>query len=432
MSQPITRRQMIQTSAGAALLATSPIFAQEQSLPSQRVTIGIMGLQRGMAVAQAMAGIPGVNIKYVCDVDARRAGAASEKLQRDFDQSSQAVADFRRILDDKEVDALVCAAPNHWHAPATILACNAGKHCYVEKPCSHNPWEGEKMVEAARKHNRAVQMGAQRRSNLGFQEAIQKLHDGIIGRVYASRSWYNNLRGPIELGQEASPPGHLDYELWQGPAPRMPYVENRIHYNWHWFWHWGNGELGNNGVHSLDISRWGLSVDFPKSVASSGGRYRYQDDQQTPDTHVAVYEFEDDKQITWQGHSCNRHSDSKAFVSFYGDDGAMEIDGFGNYEVFDANDKKIDERKVDGDGWSMLDSDHAKDFIRAIREDAPLSLNTEIEKGHKSTLLCHLGNIAYRTQRMLSIDPSNGHILDDEEAMTYWKREYADGWTPKV
>src|SRR5215469_1167143 len=224
MTLPVSRRHFLGTSAGCAgALATGPLFARAGALPSQRVTVGIMGLNRGMQVIAALEKQPGVVIKYVCDVDAKRAEQAKAQLERSGEQRPRAIGDFRAILDDPEVDALFCEAPNHWHGPATILGCAAGKHVYVEKPCSHNPWEGEQMVAAARKHNRAVQMGSQRRSTPGVVEAIAKLHGGIIGNVYCARSWYNNKRPSLGIGKQTAPPPALDYELWQGPAPRTPY-----------------------------------------------------------------------------------------------------------------------------------------------------------------------------------------------------------------
>src|SRR5262249_2593679 len=200
---------------------------------------------------------------------------------------------------------LTVATCNHWHAPATILACAAGKHVYVEKPCSHNPNEGELMVAAARNHKRFVQMGNQRRSWPKIIEAMDQLHKGIIARGYLAQSWYYNRRPSIGHGKEAPIPEGLDYDLWQGPAPRRPFKSNYLHYNWHWFWHWGNGELGNNGIHMIDLCRWGLGVDYPVRVTSAGGRYRYADDQETPDTQVVAFEFEGRKTITWEGLSCN-------------------------------------------------------------------------------------------------------------------------------
>lgn len=427
MSSPISRRSFLSTSAAtsAAAAFSAPLVAQQGAEPLKQVVVGVMGMGRGKSLAITFASQPGVIVKYACDIDRKRAEAGRGQIEKAAEQSPQAITDFRRILDDPEIDALVCAAPNHWHAPATIMGCAAGKHVYVEKPCSHNPWEGETMVAAARKHHKAVQMGSQRRSSPTYIAAISLLHEGAIGNVYCARSWYNNLRPTIGVGKPAPVPENLDYELWQGPAPRVPYYDNRIHYNWHWLWHWGNGELGNNGVHSLDVCRWGLGVDYPIKVTSSGGRYRYEDDQQTPDTHVATFEFPGGKQATWQGLSCNKHRDSSGFVTFYGSNGSMEVDASGSYRVYDLNDKLVTEEK-----GVYRDADHIGNFVTAIRNETPLELNAEIEIGHKSTMLCHLGNIAYRTGRALNVSPETGHILGDEKAMRLWKREYEPGWEP--
>lgn len=434
MSSPVTRRRFLESSlaAGAATLAAGAYVSAADETP-KTVTVGIMGLSRGASLMQTFAAQPGCVVKYLCDVDETRAIAGVKRLQADKGQNPQPLGDFRRILDDPEVDALVCAAPNHWHAPATIMGLNAGKHVYVEKPCSHNPWEGELMVEAARKANKAVQMGSQRRSSANYQEAIQKLRDGAIGRVYLARSWYNNLRPSIGRRRPATPPATFNYDLWQGPAPRVPYQEYVLgdsasfHYNWHWLWHWGNGELGNNGVHALDICRWGLGVDYPTRVTSSGGRYRWEDDQETPDTQTVAFEFPDRKQAVWEGLSCNKHKVDSGFVSFYGDEGVLAIDAGGSYTIYDRNDQPGEQVK-----GRLNDGDHILNFLTAIRENKPLELNAEILQGHRSTLLCHLGNIAQRTGRSLTCDPSNGHILSDAEAMQYWKREYEPGWEPKI
>ncbi len=426
MTQSVNRRGFLGTTvtAGAAAVASGAFVGAraDDSKDKQPVTVGVMGLSRGLSLAGTFSSLDGVSVKYVCDVDETRASSAANQIK-----GSQPVTDYRRVLDDDSIDALVCAAPNHWHAPATILACNAGKHVYVEKPCSHNPWEGELMVQAARKADRAVQMGTQRRSSASFIEAIQQLQEGVIGRVYLARAWYNNLRGPIGEGKPADPPANLDYDLWQGPAPRKPYVDNRSHYNWHWFWHWGNGELGNNGVHSLDICRWGLDVTAPTRVTSSGGRYRYDDDQETPDTHTVAFEFPGEKQITWQGLSCNRHSVDSGFVAFFGEEGSMSIAGSGSYRIYDRRHQLVKEGTA-----KLSDSDHIQNFIDAIRTGQHQNLNAEIEKGHYSTLLCHLGNIAHRTGRALECNPENGHIKNDEDAMQHWKREYEPGWEPKI
>ncbi len=428
MTDSVSRRTFIGASVGATASALAIAAAQKsEKSGAEKLNVGVMGLSRGRSLATSFGKQENVVIKYLCDVDLSRSGSAATELERDTGQVAEVVSDFRKMLDDPELDIFVCAAPNHWHAPATILATQAGKHVYCEKPCSHNPWEGEAMIAAARKHDRAVQLGTQRRSSAGYIEAIGKLHDGAIGRVYCSQAWYANLRPSIGTGQHVDVPANLDYELWQGPAPRVPFYDNRMHYNWHWLWHWGGGELANNGVHALDVCRWGLEVDYPINVISSGGRYRFQDDQQTPDTQVATFEFPGGKQITWQTLSCNKHKHSSGFVAFYGEAGTMEIDGNGSYKVFDINDKEVDS----GEG-SLNNEDHINNLLTAIRTGEHLNLNAEIEIGHKSTLLCHLGNIAYRTGTTLHCSAENGHILGNERAMNLWKREYEPGWEPTV
>jgi len=428
MPDGLNRRQFVKgaTTAAATSYVVKTGVALAQDAPSSRVRVGIMGLSRGKSLALTFGGRSGVESAIACDVDINRAKSGGAAIEKAGGKAPEVVQDFRRILDDKDIDALVVAAPNHWHAPATILGCAAGKHVYVEKPCSHNPNEGELMVKAARKHNRAVQMGTQRRSSSSITEAMQLLWDGEIGRVYHANSWYGNARGPIGKGIAAPVPEFLDYDQWQGPAPRVAYYDNRIHYNWHWFWHWGNGELGNNGIHALDLCRWGLQVDFPNRVVSAGGRYRFDDDQQTPDTHNVAFEFEGKKSMSWDGMSCNRHRND--FVTFYGEDGAMSIDGGGNCTFFDGATDKV-KKEVKG---NKGDVEHIDNFVAAIRNDKPLELNQEIQSGHTSTLLCHLGNISHRTGRNLTCSTKDGHIIGDDKAMKLWEREYEPGWEPQV
>jgi len=419
----VNRREFV--AAAAASLALPRWAAAGRSPNQQTVVVGVMGTGgRGTQLAKGFESLDGVEVATVCDVDRKRAEAAAAVVGKVHDRKVGTVTDFRRILDNKSVDVLVIGAGNHWHAPAAILACAAGKHVYVEKPCSHNPWEGEMMVAAARKHKRHVQMGNQRRSSPKIIEAIDELRKGVIGKVYFSRSVYANVRPSIGRGKAAPVPEGLDFELWQGPAPRRPFKDNILHYNWHWFWHWGNGELGNNGVHSIDLSRWGVGVDYPIRVVSSGGRYAFDDDQETPDTHVVSYEFEGNRRITWEGLSCNRGLGLGPYISFHGTEGTLSIENSG-YVVYDKNNKEV--KKVAGPGSDDL---HFANFLDAVRNNA--KLNSEIEEGHKSTLLCHLGNIAQRTGRALRCDPKDGKILDDADAMKLWKREYEPGWEPKV
>ncbi len=415
MTQPLDRRDFLGASATAGLAlgleasaasATLILASRSEALPAhsavkganERILVGVMGTGgRGTSLAGLFETLPGCQVAYVCDVDRNRMESAAAMVAKVRNNTPKTVSDFRKILDDKNVDVLVVATCNHWHAPAAILACSAGKHVYVEKPCSHNPREGEMLVEAARKNKRQVQMGNQRRSWPKVIEAIQKVRDGVIGRAWFAQSWYLNNRPTIGKGKAVPAPEKLNYELWQGPAPRRPFRDNIHPYNWHWFWHWGNGELGNNGIHMIDLCRWGLGVDYPIHVTSSGGRYRFQDDQETPDTHIVSFDFEGRKTITWEGLSCTQLPSGKgADVIFVGDKGSLMIAGNG-YTIHDPKGKEIDKEK-----GPSSDAMHAGNLLDAIRSGK--TLNSEIEEAHKSTLLCHLGNIAQRTGRALHCD----------------------------
>ena len=429
----IDRRSFLENSAaaGAAWAAgsyfVSEAKAQEPKSANERLTVCVMGVNgRGGGLTKSFMAQTNVEIAYICDVDENAMARAVKVVSDSQERKPAGVKDFRKALEDKSLDILVCAAPNHWHAPATILGCSAGKHVYVEKPCSHNPREGELAVAAARKNNRVVQMGSQRRSRPGIIEGIQKVRDGAIGRVLYSRTWYTNKRPSIGHGKPAPVPSWLDWSLWQGPAPEKPFVDNVVHYNWHWKWHWGNGELGNNGVHALDVARWGLGVDYPIRVTSGGGKYRHDDDQQTPDTHLVTYDFPGSKTISWEGLSWSPYgSGGSSFgITFHGEEGTISIleDG---YQQFDMKNKEVGAGKgQSGEGV------HIANFLECIKTgERP---NADIEQGHKSTLLCHLGNIAHRVGRVLTTNEKDGHIQNDDEAMQLWSREYRPGWEPVV
>ncbi len=421
MTNPVSRRYFL---GAAGLAAASTALAQNS--PNNKLIVGVMGTGgRGTALCRGFANAANVEVKYTCDVDRDRAAEASKIVEGLTKKAPEVIQDYRRILQDKEVDILVCATCNHWHAPATIAALAAGKHVYVEKPCSHTPREGELMVQAARKADKKVQMGNQRRSYAKIIEAIEEVRKGTIGRAYYAQCWYLNLRPTIGRGMAVAAPANLDYNLWQGPAPRKEFRSNFLHYNWHWFWHWGNGELGNNGVHYIDLCRWGLDVEYPTRVTSTGGRYRFEDDQETPDTNLVNYDFAGGKSIKWEGLSCNRMPAGKGVeIQFHGERGTIAIEGNG-YSVYDPAGKLLRAEKGEGG-----DSIHINNFLEGVRGNGRLS--SEIEIAHKSTLLCHLGNIAYRTGRLLNIDNKTGQIRDDKQAMQYWTREYEKGYEPTV
>jgi predicted dehydrogenase len=406
---------------GAGLAAGGLAAADKQA---DKLGVAVIGLGRGMGHVSALMQIREAEIRYLCDVDKNRLANGLKAVETKKGAAPKGTTDFRTVLDDRTVDAVFVATCNHWHAPMTILACAAGKHVYVEKPGSHNAAEGEMMVAAARKHKRVVQMGNQRRSWPAIREAMQKLHDGAIGRVTFARGIHYSNRPPIGKGVAGSPPAHVDYDLWQGPAPERPYKSNILHYHWHWHWHYGGGELANNGPHALDLIRWGLGVDYPTAVSFVGGRYCYKDDQETPDTAVATYHF-GDRGASWEQSSCHpRKGESLPFVCFYGEGGTLQITDPG-YKVLDPAGKVVEQKP--GEFSDVVPMGH---FLHCIRSgEMPYA---EIEDAQKSTLLCHLGNISYRVGRTIHFDPSSRKIVGDAEAEKFWGREYRRGWEPKV
>ena len=405
-----------------------------------RVSVGGVNL-RGRQLSKVFAKQPDCDVIHICDVDQHATTKCLTELQESQkDVKAQGFDDFRKSLESKDIDVFIVAMPDHWHVPASLLALQAGKHVYVEKPCSHNPAEGEMLRDAAVKYKLAVQMGVQRRSLPNLIRAIEEIKDGVIGRVYFGKGWYTANRGTIGIGKVVTPPEWLNWDLWQGPAPRKAYKDNIVHYNWHWIWNWGTGEALNNGTHMVDLVRWGMDVDYPVKVNSSGGRYCYTgDDWETPDTQVINLDFADRKAISWEGRSCNgkRIEGSACSVIFYGEKGSLQIDG-NNYTIFDLKNNVVKDSKTDKTLRSpdkpalpkRVGDPHAHNFLSAIRSGEELSCN--IDEGHKSTLMVQLGNIALRTGRSLEIDPKTGHILNDKDALKYWSREYEAGWAPKI
>jgi len=429
MNENVTRRTFLKRASvtTAALTAFAPAMVNRATAAANdKLVIGIMGCNgRGIAHINGHLSVPNVEIGYICDVDKRAVAKGIATVAKKQQRKPQGIDDFRRMLEDKSVDAISIATPDFWHAPATILACAAGKHVYVEKPGSHNAHESELMVEAAKKHKRIVQMGNQRRSWPWVIESIAALHAGEVGKVNFARAWYANHRGPIGRGKPVPVPDWLNYELWQGPTPEREFRDNVIHYNWHWFWHWGTGELGNNGVHALDLVRWGLKVDLPQRVTCGGGRYHAQDDWESPDTYVVTFDF-GQCGASWDGQSCDpRGFEGTDFgVNFYGEKGVLSIAG-NNTVIYDLNGKVV--RKIEGKHDDVL---HFANFADGIREGK--KLNSPIDDGQKSTMLCHLGNIAWRSGHTVNLDPMTGKMAKDKEAEKFWQREYRRGWEPKV
>lgn len=406
---------------------------------NEQVNFGVVGLNgRGKALMRAVQDTQNANLGYLCDVDSRVLGEAASMAKNDFGINPKTEGDIRKLLEQDDLDAIAIATPDHWHAPMAIMAANAGKHVYVEKPCSHNPHEGELLIKAQQKTGQVIQMGNQQRSAPTSMQAVQDIKDGLIGEPYFGKAWYSNQRGPIGSAVNAPVPDWLNWELWQGPAPRKSFEDVWVHYNWHWHWNWGTGEINNNGTHEIDICRWALGVDYPKRVTSSGGRYHYNDAWQFYDTQIANFEFQDEKVITWEGKSCNpfEYHDRGRGATIHGTEGTVLLDRNG-YMAWDLDGEMIKEMKeeaksatTDTVGAGNLDLLHMQNFVDVIRTDA--EQHSPIDEGHKSNLLCHLGNIAQENGGSLQTDPQNGKIIGNRDAMRMWSRQYEPGWEPKV
>ncbi len=409
---------------------------------NERIRMGAVGVNsRGNALAGGFAKEKGCEIAYVCDVDKRAMEKCISSVVKIAGNTPIGEKDIRKLLEKKDLDAVIIATPEHWHAPGALMAMKAGKHVYLEKPTSHNPAEDEILMQAVKKYNVVAGTGMQRRSWPNVIKAVQEIKEGVIGKVYFGKAWYVNNRPSIGTGKVTAIPDWLDWELWQGPAPRVSeYKDNYLHYHWHWFYNWGTGEAGNNGVHFLDILRWGMDLTYPTYVNSSGGRYAYQDDWQFPDTQVVNLEYGDDKLITWEGRSCNSRNieESSVGCAFYGETGTLVIGGGNAYKVYDLKNKLVKEVTSEmsfkaGDisnPTQQLDSFHFSNFLDGIRKGA--SLNADINVGCISTTLAHLGNIAQRTKTTFRTDPVNGHVINNRAAGKLWSRKYQKGWEMKL
>ncbi|MBN1781409.1 Gfo/Idh/MocA family oxidoreductase [bacterium] len=444
MNESWSRRDFLKRSAAAAAglgigasAFSAGSYARIQGA-NDRVHVAVAGVRsRGAEHIGSIGNCTHAFIGHLCDVDSRYLAQAGERVKTLFGALPVMEKDIRILLESKDVDAVTIATPEHWHAPMAILALQAGKHVYVEKPPAHNPAECGMLLRAQKKYGGLVQMGNQQRSSPHTQEIMQKIHEGLIGRPYFCKAWYSNNRTGIGRGREVPVPDYLDWELWQGPAPRRPYRDNVHPYNWHWFWHWGTGETLNNGTHEVDLSLWAMNVTYPGLVSADGGRYHYQDDWEFYDTIVTNYEY-GDRMITWEGRSCNNmlYYNRGRGVTIHGTGGTVLIDRNG-YEIYDADGNRTaafekPERDATtglGGGGPMTDA-HFQNFIDAIRSDQPL--NAPIGEGTVSAMMLLLSNIAWKTGRDLHLDADSARILNDNEAMTLWQREYEPGWEPRI
>lgn len=436
MSPSATRREFLQVSSAGlvAAAACQAVPAVAAKGANDKLVVGLIGCGgRGTHDAGLFKNTPNVEVAYVCDVDANRRQSVAKGLGVD---SRRLVHDLRKILDDKSVDAVIVATPDHWHSPASILACDAGKHVYVEKPISHNIRESRLLVEAAERNKTLVQHGTQSRSTGMMIAAVKLLREGLIGDVRVAKCWNVQRRGPLAPGKDTDPPAELDYDSWVGPAPLVPYRTNRVHNRWTWWYHFGAGDMGNDGVHDIDYTRWGLGVDtHPTKVSALGGRYYVDDDGEFPDTQQVTFEYAGQgksarkrlliyEQRLW---SSNYPHNCDSGAEFYGDKGEMFLSRRGKLEVRGDRNTLVE---VGVKPEPQNDAAHVRNFCDAIRGGAPL--NADALTGHLSTALCHLGNIATRLGRSFDFDPQTEQVVGDKEANALVRREYREHWgTPK-
>lgn len=440
-----TRRNFIKTTGvGTAAMTLGGMVLPASSYANilganDQINCAVIGIRsRGKAHVKAIHNDTNAKILYSCDVDDVILEEHNAWCQKNIGYIPKVEKDFRKVLEDKNVHAVFIATPEHWHAPMAIMAMQAGKHVYVEKPCSHNPHENVLLVEAQKKYGKKVQMGNQQRSAQTSIMAVEDIRNGIIGEVYKGEAYYSNNRGSIGKGKKIDVPKTLDWEMWQGPAVREDYRDNIHPYNWHWFKNWGTGEMHNNGTHEVDICRWALGVDLPESVTSFGGKYAYDDDWEFVDNQQVTFKFSANKFITWTGHSRGKIKPDQPGrgVTIYGSKGSIMLDR-NFYKLFDleGNPIKFEFEKsasatTNTRGEGGLDVNHVGNFFDAIRKDT--TLQAEIKDASISTMLCHLGNMAQEAGEMLKVDTRTGKVLNNENAMKSWKREYAKGWEPKL
>ncbi len=438
----VTRREFLDTlavgAAGMALTSTAKSYGQIMGA-NDRLNFAVIGVRsRAYAhLSSLKANKAQARITHVCDVDSNTLKKFAADTEKEMGEAPKTDKDFRNILQLKEVDAITIATPDHWHAPMAIAGLEAGKHVYVEKPCSHNPAEGVMLVEAQKKYGKLVQMGTQQRSSPHTIEIVDKIHNGLIGRPYYAKAWYSNTRKSIGVGKEVPVPPQLDWDLFQGPAPRHPYKDNYQPYNWHWFKQWGTGETLNNGTHEIDVCRWALGVDFPERITASGGRYAFKDDWQFYDTLVTSFDYPD-KSISWECKCCQgmRFYGRDRGSTILGETGSVLVDRDG-YEIYDLKGAKTSEFKVGKEtsstdlvGRDSMTDLHFANFIAGIQKGE--KLHAPVSIGNVAVTMLQLSNVAWEVNRELHLDQANGKVKDDAAAMKMWGREYESGWAPQL
>jgi len=432
--QFLTRTSAAGLAFGLGCAVPAPAVLAAGRSPNEEIRVACVGIRgRGQSHVDGFSAIRGVKVVALCDVDEKVLGAGAESLEERTGRKIKRLVDYRKLVDDPNVDAVSIATPNHTHSLIGIAAIQAGKDVYVEKPCSHNVWEGRQLVAAARKHRRMCQHGTQGRSCPAIREAIEKLRAGIIGRVYMARGLCFKWRPSIgQTPDEPVPPG-VHYDLWLGPAPQRPFRRNRFHYNWHWHWDYGNGDMGNQGVHEMDMARWGLGVGLPTKIHAAGGHFMFDDDQETPNTLVSIFEYPAEKKmlVFETRHWITNHEDfgsgpsNAVGVTFYGSEGYMQVYYFG-YRTYLGQARKPGPKATGS-------SNEFETFIGGLRSRKTEDLGVDVEDGHLSSALCHLGNISYRLGRSLTFNPKTETFPADAEANALLTRKYrAPFAVPKI
>ncbi|MCC5930077.1 MAG: Gfo/Idh/MocA family oxidoreductase [Cyclobacteriaceae bacterium] len=441
MNNEPSRRDFIKKSviAGSATFVAPTILSSSVFGANDRINAAVLGINgRGKSHIQSFMNQKNVQVTFLSDPDMNLLKERQKSFKEKYKKDVGIEQDFRRLLDRKDIDVIGIASPNHWHALQTIWACQAGKDVYVEKPGSHNIWEGRKMVEAAHKYDRIVQHGVQLRSSPAVREAIQLMRDGYIGHVYMARGIVYRWRASIGRQGFSPVPEGLDYDLWTGPAPKRPFSRDIVHYNWHWLWDYGNGDVGNQGIHETDLCMWGLDVGLPTKITSMGGKFLWDDAKEVPEVLTSIYNYPEEKKIIQfeVRHWCtNDEAGATVGNIFYGDKGYLVVNGYDKYQTFLGKDRTPGKSGDDGvaSGSEMDRGDggtdgHVANFIEAVRKHDKTILNGPVETAHLSSALAHLGNIAYRLERVLTFNPKSETFVNDPEANQMLSRNYRKGF----